>query len=187
MTFFLRNIMQKIITVFGSARVVENSEEWNFAYELGKLLAKYGYSICNGGYAGIMEASAKGAYEEGGVTIGVISKIFSRKPNKYITKIIETNNLYERIDGLVTNGDAYVVLKGGTGTLVEIAIVWEMINKGMMYNKPIIAVSPFWDNVVNQFKEELAWEGIGNCTKHVKLASTPDEILMLLNSSFNNK
>ncbi len=169
--------MSKVITVFGSARVEENSTEWIFAYELGKLMAKSGFTLCNGGYYGTMEASAKGAVECGGKTIGVVSSIFSREPNKFIQKVINTGNLYERIDGLVVSGDGYVVLQGGTGTLVEIAMVWEMVNKGMMPNKPIIAVSPFWDSVVNQFKQELAWEGAGDCTKHVILAATPEEIL----------
>lgn len=175
--------MQKVITIFGSARIQENSDEWDFAYKLGKSLAQSGYVVCNGGYAGIMEATAKGAIEAGGKTIGVVSKIFTRKPNKYIQKVIITDNLYERIDNLIINGDAFIVLKGGTGTLVEIAMVWEMVNKGMIPNKPIIATSPFWDGVVNQFKEELAWEGEGDCTKHVKLALTINEIIEYLNSS----
>jgi uncharacterized protein (TIGR00725 family) len=179
--------MSKVITLFGSARVKENSVEWNYAYNIGKKLAEEGYTVCNGGYSGIMEASAKGAVDASGRTIGVISNIFSRRPNEYIQNIINSKNLYERIAGLVQSGDGYVVLKGGTGTLVEIAMVWEMVNKGLIPNKPIVAVSPFWDNIVNQFKEELAWEGDGDCTKHVSLATTPDDIINYLNIFFDRK
>lgn len=179
--------MAKIITVFGSARVEKNSDEWNFAYNTGRKLAESGYVLCNGGFSGSMEAGAKGAIEANGQTIGVTSDIFSRIPNKYIQKNIKTNSLYERIDGLVSRGDGYIVLKGGTGTLVEMAMVWEMVNKGIIANKPIIAVSPFWDNVVKQFREELAWEGDGDCTKHVNLAATPDEIINNLNMFFEGR
>ena len=72
---------------------------------------------------------------------------------------------------MIQSGDGYVVLKGGTGTLVEIAMVWELVNKGLIPNKPIVAVSPFWDNVVNQFREESAWEGEGGLHKTCEFGS----------------
>jgi uncharacterized protein (TIGR00725 family) len=173
--------MQKTVTIFGSSRVKEDSPEYIFAYELGKLLGKNGYRVCNGGYGGIMEASAKGAREEGSETIGVICEIFYPSPNKYIKKSIMTKVLFERLQKLIDYGDAYIVLKGGTGTLLEISAVWEMINKGMILTKPIIAVSPFWEPLIDQFKVEMAWEGNEDCTKHVRLAGAPEEVLETLN------
>jgi hypothetical protein len=176
--------MQKTITIFGSSRVKENSSEYIFAYELGRLLAKNNYAICNGGYGGIMEASAKGAFELDGETIGIICELFYPLSNRYIKKSIMTPNLFERLQKLINYGDGYVVLKGGTGTLLEIAAVWELINKGLIPSKPIIATIPFWEFLINQFKVEMAWEGNEDCTKHVKLAGNPEEVLKILNEYF---
>ncbi|HEX9829152.1 MAG TPA: LOG family protein, partial [Bacteroidota bacterium] len=69
----------KIITIFGSSRPVESDEEYRLAFTLGKHLAQGGFTVCNGGFAGIMEASARGAKEAHGSTIGVTVNAFQRK------------------------------------------------------------------------------------------------------------
>jgi uncharacterized protein (TIGR00725 family) len=178
--------MKKIITIFGSSRDKENSPEYQFAYELGISLAKNGYSICNGGYGGSMEASARGALDAGGNTIGITVDLFNSKVNKYIREDIKAVTLFERIEKLIDTGDAFIVLKGGTGTLLEIAAVWELIHKNLIDEKPIIAISPFWEPMVNQFKVEMAWEGMGDCTKFIKLSGSLTEIINFLNDWFKN-
>ena len=81
---------------------------------------------------------------------------------------------------LVELGDAYVVLKGGTGTLLELAAVWEFINKGLLAAKPIVMIGDFWKNVVETLREEMLWEGVGDCTKFILRASSPEECASLL-------
>ena len=123
-----------------------------------------------------MEASAKGARNAGGKTIGVVADVFpAKKANAWIDTTIMRHTLVDRMMELVSQGDAYVVLKGGTGTLLELAAVWEFMNKGMMKEKPIIVVGKFWDGVVRTLKEELAWEGLDNCTKYVTTVASPAE------------
>ena len=41
-----------------------------------------------------------------------------------------------------------MVCPGGTGTLVELSIVWEMINKGVMRKKPVVSLGSFWAPVI---------------------------------------
>ncbi len=176
--------MTKIVTIFGSARVKEGELEYKSAFELGKALAETGFMICNGGYGGIMEASAKGAKSVGGKTIGVIVDTFSRTPNNYIDEAIIKNNLLERLQKLIELGDAYIVLKGGTGTLAELAIAWEFMNKGLMEEKPIIILNNFWEPVVKTLKDELAWEGLENCTKYVLKVNSPKECVEVLQHKF---
>jgi uncharacterized protein (TIGR00730 family) len=129
----------KIVTVFGSSRPSEGDEEYRLAYEVGKNLARNGFTVCNGGYTGIMEASARGAKEAGGKTIGVTFKNnFKKSLNRWIDEEMFQTTLIERMMKLVELGNAYVVLKGGTGTLLELAAVWEFINKGLLKEKPIV-------------------------------------------------
>ena len=133
-----------------------------------------------------MEASARGARERGGTTIGVVTEMFGTTANPFITKAIVTKTHIERLLKLVELGDAYVVLKGGTGTLLELAFVWEYLNKGIIKNKPIIVLGEFWTSVVNTLKDELAWEGLRDATHHVTVVETSDECLKALNIKLKN-
>ncbi|MBU1298526.1 MAG: LOG family protein [Bacteroidetes bacterium] len=176
--------MTKTVTIFGSSRVSKDSNDYQNAYELGKLLGKAGFTICNGGYGGIMEATARGAKSAGGRTIGIITEIFSRFPNRYIDQTILEKTLLSRLEKLVEIGDAYIVLKGATGTLAELAIVWEYINKGIMTEKPIIVLGNFWLPVIKTLNDELTWEGLENCTKFVTVVTSPNACVEILKKKF---
>jgi uncharacterized protein (TIGR00730 family) len=172
-----------IVTVFGSSRPVAGDPAYRLAYEVGAELAGAGFTVCNGGYGGTMEGSARGARESKTSrvppdqrTIGVIATGFGRRSaNRWIDKIIKVDTMVERLLKLVSLGDAYVVLRGGTGTLLEFAAVWEFMNKTIMPEKPIVVVGPFWDSVLKTLREEAAWEGLGDCTRFVHVVHTPPE------------
>ncbi len=169
-----------IITVFGSARPVEGDESYVEAYAIGKALASAGFVVCNGGYAGTMEASARGAKESGGKTIGVVSEFFSAESNRWIDKKIVVKSLVDRLMELISLADGYVVLKGGTGTLLEFASVWEFMNKSVIEEKPIIVFGNFWDGVIQTLNEELLFEGKGSCTKYISVSSSAEETVNAL-------
>lgn len=170
---------KKIVVIFGSSRTSEGEIEYERARELGRLLAKNGFTVCNGGYGGTMEAAARGAKEAGGRTIGVIAEMFSSVANRWIDEVINMKTFSDRLLKLVELGDIYIALKGGTGTLVELSMVWEMMNKRLIPEKPIIALD-FWNKVVDTLKEELIWEGLGSCTQYVTVAQTPEKCVTTL-------
>jgi uncharacterized protein (TIGR00725 family) len=172
--------MKKVVSIFGSSRPHEGEAEYSEALALGHALAEAGFVVCNGGYGGIMEASARGAKEAGGETIGVTVETFVRSANRWIDREIRKPTLIERLAVLVDSADAYVVLKGGTGTLLELAYVWEFINKRFMAEKPIIALGHFWSGVVTTLKDELLWEGLGDCTKFIQEADSPQRCATML-------
>ncbi|RPH37485.1 LOG family protein [bacterium] len=175
---------KNIVTVFGSSRPRPEEREYVLAHRLGGELARAGYIVCNGGYAGIMEASACGAKESGGETIGIICTSFAgKRPNPWIDMVIQEKSLIARMMKLIDVAHAYVILKGGTGTLLELAAVWELMNKGIMAEKPILVLGDFWKGVVGTLKEELAWEGAEDCTKFVTVAQTAEECCRLLRTA----
>jgi uncharacterized protein (TIGR00725 family) len=112
-----------------------------------------------GGYDGVMEAVSRGAKDAGGrvigVTVDVIAKNFQRQPNAYLDQEIQTAALLERIDKLVELGSAYVVLPGGSGTLVELGAVWNLAFLGALHGKPIIVVGQGWQRVLRLMLQEL--------------------------------
>ena len=166
----------KTVTIFGTSRARVGDPVYSLALETGRLLARSGYVIANGGYGGTMLAAAQGACEARGEIIGVTCSAFKAKANKYVTREIAANSLDERLDTLIELGQAYVVLPGGTGTLLELAKVWELRNKGFLKpDKPIILVGEFWKPLI----ELLATDDPG-CGRYVELADDPEQAVKLI-------
>jgi hypothetical protein len=166
--------MKKIITVFGSSKPINNEEQYLTAYKLGKQLAVNGFDICTGGFNGIMEAASKGAVEAGSEAIGVTVNLWNGRTNKYVTKEIVCDTLFERINKLIELGDGFVILQGGTGTLLELAAVWEYCNKGLLESKPIACHSKIWNVIVSEMNQQMKLEGRN--FEMVKVFETIEEI-----------
>ena len=76
---------------------------------------------------------------------------------------------------LIAMGDGYVILRGGTGTLLELAAVWEMMNKGTIGRKPIVTLGEFWNGVIGTLRAELMYEGRPESSEIVTITRTPAE------------
>jgi len=151
----------KTVTVFGSSLPDEGSAAYQQAQQLGRLLAEADFAVCNGGYSGLMEASARGAREVGGHTIGVTCSIWPSRANPWIVEEVRTDSFLARLTALIERGDAYIVLPGGTGTLAELALVWEMMNKSALSRtvggrKPLLVMTPYWQPVIDCLNQEAS-------------------------------
>ncbi len=150
-------IKMKKICVLGSGTVQVNSPVYRQAEELGRALARAGFSVCHGGYGGVMEAVAKGCCEAGGHNSGVIIAGRCQPPNTkrrgnssfvagrvlhknpYTSAEIKMPSWEKRLLKLIEMGDGYVFLDGATGTLNELFFIWEMANRGL-HAKPILVL-----------------------------------------------
>ncbi len=168
--------MEKTVTIFGTAKAKPGDETFETAYKIGKSLALAGFIIANGGYGGTMLAAAKGASEMGGKAIGVTCTAFGRSANEYITEEIETDTLQQRLEKLVALGGAYIVLPGGTGTLLELAQIWELKNKGFFESlKPVIMIGDFWKALLETIKTQDI-ESI----RHIDVVDNVDEAIEII-------
>ncbi len=172
--------MQRIVTIFGSSAPREGSREYADAFECGKSLAEAGIVVCNGGYAGTMEAAARGAKSSGGSTIGVTVSSWPSKANQWIEKEIRAAGLQERLEKLIELGNAYVVLKGGTGTLLEFAYVLELINKDFIRKRPIVLLGDSWDGVLEALRNEPVSERQKDSTLLVHKVKHPSGLVPYL-------
>ncbi len=170
--------MNKTVTILGSAIPGENDAQYNFAYQLGSVLAQNGFNICSGGYGGIMEAVSKGAYNNAGFVYGVTIDLWDKEPNPYITVEIREDKLFERITKLIELGDAYIILQGGTGTFLEFAAVWEYANKNLQQPKPIICHSQMWKEIVDVMNKQMIVEN--RRTDLIQCFDTVEEIVEYL-------
>ncbi|MGB7846162.1 MAG: LOG family protein [Candidatus Acidiferrum sp.] len=144
---------EKIITAFGSSRPREGDGDYEEARALGKALAEHGFAVCSGGYGGVMEAVSRGAKDAGGKVYGVTAEFFARKANSWIDVEVRKETWEERLFELIRMGDGFVACKGGTGTLVELAVVWEMLNKSVMNAKPCVVLGEFWQPILDRVRE----------------------------------
>jgi uncharacterized protein (TIGR00730 family) len=142
-----------IITVFGSARLSESDAHYAQARQLGAALAARGFVVCSGGYGGVMEAVSRGAKEAGGRTLGVTAQFFQSRANRWIDREVRVKTWQDRLFELLQRGRGYVACPGGTGTLVELAVVWEMANKGVTAGKPIVVLGNFWQPIIDRVRE----------------------------------
>ena len=141
---------EMIISVFGSSRPRENDPEYAEACELGRVLAEKGFAICTGAYGGTMEAVSRGAKEAGGKTYGVTADFFpAAKANAWVDVEVRVKTWQERLFEIIRLGNGFVACKGGTGTLAELAVAWEMMNKSVMPAKPFVALGEFWAPILN--------------------------------------
>src|ERR1700737_3480556 len=170
---------EMIVSVFGSSRPRENDSDYAEARELGRALARKGFAICTGAYGGTMEAGFRGAKEAGGKTYGVTAEFFpAAKANEGVDVEIRVKTWQERLFEIIRLGDGFVACKGGTGTLAELAVTWEMINKAVMPPKPFVALGEFWQPILKCVRavetgQKNPWAE-GNA-QILKTVATPEE------------
>lgn len=103
------------------------------AEEAGRLIAKEGWVLVNGGLTGVMKASARGAASAGGLVVGIVPGPTTKEANAYVTIPIATNMGHARNAIIAHTADALLAIGGGEGTLSEIAI-------GLKLGKPVVGI-----------------------------------------------
>ena len=142
-----------VVSVFGSSQTPPTDSLYQDAFSIGAFLAEKNCIVLNGGYGGIMEAVSKGVYSNKGKVFGITCEIFKyAKPNRFLTKEIKTQNLYERLEKLIEDSDIYVVFPGSTGTMAEFTLTIEMLSKFKKL-KPVIFWTDYWKNIVDNMKK----------------------------------
>jgi len=170
------------VSIFGTSRARPGEPVFVLAEQVGRALAQAGFVVANGGYDGTMLAGAKGAAEVGGTVIGVTCSAFKRSvANEYVGREIQTNSLDERLATLVEIAQAYVVLPGGTGTLLELASVWELKNKKFFdRDRPIVLLGDFWKPVVDVVAKDDP-----RSVERLVLADTPAEAVACIRRAWS--
>lgn len=127
------------ITVFGSARFKEDHPYYQSAREIGKMIAELGFTTMTGGGPGIMEAANRGAFENGGTSVGCNIKLpFEQHPNPYMNKWITFDYFFIRKVLLVKYSYAFIIMPGGFGTMDELFETITLVQTKVIYDFPIV-------------------------------------------------
>jgi uncharacterized protein (TIGR00730 family) len=154
------NFIGPCITVFGSARFKEDNPYYSVAQEFGKRIAKIGFTTMTGGGPGIMEAANRGAFENGGYSVGCnIQLPLEQKPNDYMNKWVTIEYFFIRKVMLLKYSYAFIVMPGGFGTMDEFFNTLTLIQTKSIVQFPMVLFGKDYYHSLMENIEFMASQG----------------------------
>ncbi len=151
----------KSIAFFGDADISEADETYIAAFDVAEALAKEGYVVVDGGGPGVMEAATSGATKGGGKTISVTFDPVNAPgyEGKYVGNVtdqeIVTTNYIDRMFKLMEYGDAFIIFKGGSGTMSEFGTAWVLAKLYYGHHKPFILYGEHWIPIIDAIRDNM--------------------------------
>jgi uncharacterized protein (TIGR00725 family) len=169
---------ERIVTIFGGSKCTDSDPEYRQAHRAGELLARAGFTICTGGYLGVMEAASRGAREAGGRVLGVVMNQFKSEPNRFLTDKVATPHFYDRLQQLITRSVGFIAVRGGMGTVTELSLVWNKIQTRVIAPRPLVLLGDCWPPIVQQWQKYLAVSDFD--VTALDFAATPEEAVHII-------
>lgn len=174
------------VTVFGSARFPDDHPHYELAREMGRRLARRGFTVMTGGGPGIMEAANRGARDVGGRSVGVnIALPKEQQPNPYLDRWVTFRYFFVRKVMLVKYSYAFVVMPGGFGTLDELFEAATLIQTGKIQGFPVVLMGREYWSSLRELLEGMARAGTIDPTDLdlITITDSPDEAMAVLESA----
>ena len=179
--------LPRAVSVFGSARAEQGTEDYELGERIGAGLAGAGYAVITGGGPGIMEAANKGASRVGGVSVGLgIELPFEQRLNEHIDIGLEFRYFFVRKTMFVKYSQAFVVLPGGFGTLDELFEAVTLVQTKKITRFPIVLVGvDYWGGLLDWIKDKMLSTGkISSADPELlHLTDDPDEVVQVITSA----
>jgi uncharacterized protein (TIGR00730 family) len=168
--------LPKAVSVFGSARTPPDHPEYALGREIGAALAKAGYAVITGGGPGAMEAANRGAFEAGGISVGLgIELPFEQRLNEWINIGLNFRYFFARKTMFVKYAQAFVILPGGFGTLDEMFEALTLVQTQKVTRFPVVLVgSAYWQGLLDWLRSTALAEGKLNAVDLDLLCVTDD-------------
>lgn len=144
------------VTVFGSARIDADTEEYRLARACGRRLAEAGFAVVTGGGPGTMEAANRGAKDAGGYSVGFnIELPHEQQPNPYLDLSLTFRHFYARKVALVKAAEGFVLFPGGFGTLDELFESLTLIQTDKVREFPVVLVGRgYWAELLKWIADQ---------------------------------
>ena len=169
---------ERIVTIFGGAKFGEDSAEYAQARRVGQLLAESGFTICTGGYLGVMEGASRGAHERGGRVLGIVMNQFKGEPNRFLTDKVATPHFYDRLQHLIVRSVGFIAVRGGMGTVTELSLVWNKLQTRVIEPRPLVLLGDCWPPVIESWRTHLVVSE--QDVRMLDLATTPEEAVGII-------
>jgi uncharacterized protein (TIGR00730 family) len=165
LTRFRRTTRQNYrVTIFGSARLEPGTVAYDGVKRLAAELTKMGCDIISGGGPGIMRAANEGAHSVDPKapqrSVGIrVALPFEQELNPFVGLAYEHRTFFSRLHHFMIASDAFVVVPGGIGTLLEMALAWQLLQVRKLYNTPLILVGKMWAELVEWGRRSMLIKG----------------------------
>ncbi len=148
------------VTIFGSARTRPGSFGYEETKRVAAALAAMGCDIITGGGPGLMQAANEGAASAGaperGRSAGIrVDLPFEQEVNPFVEQAFEHKTFFTRLHHFVLASDAFLVAPGGVGTLLELSMVWQLLQVRHVEDTPLILVGKMWPPLIAWAREHL--------------------------------
>jgi uncharacterized protein (TIGR00730 family) len=152
------------VTIFGSARLKPGTVAYDSVKQLAAELTRMGCDIMSGGGPGLMRAANEGAdlAEPGGKhrSVGIrVDLPFEQELNPFVDQAYQHSTFFSRLHHFMIVSDAFIVVPGGIGTLLELSLVWQLLQVRKLYNTPLILVGKMWAGLVEWARHAMLQEG----------------------------
>jgi uncharacterized protein (TIGR00730 family) len=176
------------VSILGSARFTPDNIYYKQAESLARRIVKeLNYAVVTGAGPGIMEAANKGAYEAGGMSLGIAIKLPREQvTNKYLTECAEFEYFFSRKTILFFSAETYIYYPGGYGTMDELFEILTLSQTGEIPPVPVVLVGrEFWQPIVDAIGSELLAEKTidKKDTLIYKIVDSEDEIIEIIKNA----
>lgn len=142
------------VTVFGSARTRPGHWVYQEVKNMAAALSAMGCDIVTGGGPGLMQAANEGAQEAGVAervqSIGIRVELpFEQEVNPFVEQAFEHQTFFTRLHQFVLMSDAFIVVPGGVGTVLESMMIWQLLQVRHLHDTPLIFTGPMWRGLVD--------------------------------------
>ncbi len=169
----------KIITAFGSSRITPKDARFQDVEVLSEKIAQLGWSGLVGGHQGMMAAFSHGMVKGGGKVTGITLEVFPTPPNNTLTEEKRASDFFERMQMLIEQAQAYIVLPGGLGTLAEFAMTWDLLAIRILEQRPLIVYGVCWKPLIETMQAQLVMS-VDHGFESLICCETHDEVLAAL-------
>jgi uncharacterized protein (TIGR00730 family) len=138
------------VAIFGSARATPGTYVYEEVKRVAAAFASLGCDIITGGGPGLMQAANEGATSAGAPTsVGIRVELpFEQEVNPFVAQAFEHETFFTRLHHFVIASDAFVVVPGGIGTVLETLMIWQLLQVRHVDNVPLILVGKMWQGLV---------------------------------------
>ena len=148
------------VTVFGSARVAPDHWVYHAVRDLAAELARLDCVIITGGGPGLMQAANEGVHvvhpDGTDQSLGIrVDLPFEQEANAFVTEAFEHRTFFTRLHHFVLVSDAFVVVPGGIGTVLEMMMVWQLLQVRKLHGTPLILVGKMYAGLVDWCRESM--------------------------------
>lgn len=180
------------VTIFGSARTATDNLYYKMSTEIAAKLVRHGYGVITGGGPGIMEAGNKGAYLEGGKSVGLNIKLpFEQFNNPYVDKdkLLNFEHFFVRKVMFMKYSQGFIVMPGGFGTLDELFEAMTLIQTKKIGRFPIVLVGKsYWEGLMSWIKStmlEIEKNIHVDDLKLINIVDTPTEAVKVIDDFYS--